>query len=134
MKKSSLKYWKIFVNIHTKMTVFNFVDQYLIFALNKHFERNSINFSMSFLFNWWIVISKFHILLSLIYNINNLLKFEKTKIEKSINVFFKFFQIFKHFLIETKMRMLFFLNKCFVVHFWWFYQLVDFQSDFVCLT
>ena len=108
VKKSLSKYWKNLISVHIKTIIFNFVNQYLISAFDKHFEKNNMSLSMSFLFNWWIVISKFHFLFSFVYNMNDLIKSEKIKIDNSINVFLKFFQIFKHFLIETKMRMLFF--------------------------
>ena len=64
---------------------------------------------------------------------NDLIKFEKVKIDDSIRIFLKFFQIFRHFLIEIKVR-IFFFDKCFVVRFRRLYQLVDFQFNFISST
>ena len=35
--------WKIFFNIHIKITIFNFVNQYFNFVEFKSFDKNIIN-------------------------------------------------------------------------------------------
>jgi hypothetical protein len=94
VKNLSSKYYDNFVKAQTNVVVFNFVAQYFDSTSVKLLKRKRIKRFMSFFSIWWKTILKSRSLLSSIYKIKSLEKFEKTLMIALQSYFFNFFHAF----------------------------------------